>query len=550
MADGRKLNRRGFLRAAAGLAGAGFVGPTVVGARDQESGRQQGAGEATVRYTTGEPYEPAGKRLVFTNWLYVRPGSFGWYDAAGENITVRGSAALFEAGFRRSDCPMGIRLRAQPAQKTGPVFVPEKPWEDTFNVWTIIQDGSGYRGWSSKAYFESTDGAKWDRPLLGRVRVDGHDTNLHGFDLHNGTVFVDPSGPESERYKWVSEGSIGPEQHDEFRERHPGRWDPRSHRPDAGFYAAVLGGVSPDGITWSRLPEPLVVEHSDTQVTAYYDPLLRKYVLYTRNYMIAPRSEKDPEKGFRAWWDSGRRSIGRTESENFREFPLSEVILEPGPDMEPSDLLYTNCRTSIPGAPDLHLMFPAVWHAAVDDSTSILLASSSDGKVWNYVPGGFVFGTGECGGWDGGCVFAHPNLIELPNGDFALPYTGYTFPHKYPRGQWKYQTGYAVWPKGRLIALETDALGEFATVAMMPPGRKLRVNAVTKRAGSIRVEVAGPDRAPVAGRTLQDCEPLIGDLFRSPVTWKGQDDLGHPERSPIILRFRLDRARIFALDFE
>lgn len=457
---------------------------------------------------------------------------------------------MFEAIFRRSDCPTGIRLTAQPARKVGPVFVPDRPWEKMFNVCTIIQDGSVYRAWSSTAYFESTDGSNWDRPLLGRVKVDGHDTNLTGFDLHNGTVFVDPSGPESERYKWVSEGSVGAEQYEEFCKRNPDRWDPRSHRPDAGFYAAVIGGVSPDGIAWSKLPDPLVVEHSDTQVTGYWDRLLRKYVVYTRNYMIAPRSERDPHQGFRVWWESGRRSIGRTESENFRQFPLSEVILEPGPEMQPSDLLYTNCRTSIPGGPDLHLMFPAVWHAAVDDSTSILLASSTDGRVWNYVPGGPVFGTGGCGEWDGGCVFAHPNLIELPNGDFALPYTGYIFPHKYPRGQWEYATGYAVWPKGRLIALETDAVGEFATVALMPPGRKLRVNALTKQAGSITVEVADPDRVPIPGRTLSDCDPVVGDHYRKPITWKGQDDLGHPEGSPVVLRFRLDRAKLFELDFE
>jgi len=59
--------------------------------------------------------------------------------------------------------------------------------------------------------------------------------------------------------------------------------------------------------------------------------------------------------------------------------------------MAPYDLLYTNCRTSIPGAPDHHMMFPAVWHAAMDDTTSHQIASSPDGKVWNYFPAGPVF---------------------------------------------------------------------------------------------------------------------------------------------------------------
>jgi hypothetical protein len=44
--------------------------------------------------------------------------------------------------------------------------------------------------------------------------------------------------------------------------------------------------------------------------------------------------------------------------------------------MLPSEQLYTNCRTAIPGAPDQHLMFPAIWNGSVDDTTRIAMASS------------------------------------------------------------------------------------------------------------------------------------------------------------------------------
>ena len=46
----------------------------------------------------------------------------------------------------------------------------------------------------------------------------------------------------------------------------------------------------------------------------------------------------------------------------------------------------------------------------------------------------------------------------------------------------------ATWPHGRLISLEAEQLGQFSTVAIIPPGRKLRLNARTVRGGSIRVE--------------------------------------------------------------
>ena len=34
----------------------------------------------------GEPYELLGKRLVFTNWTYVRPGDVGWQDREGASV--------------------------------------------------------------------------------------------------------------------------------------------------------------------------------------------------------------------------------------------------------------------------------------------------------------------------------------------------------------------------------------------------------------------------------------------------------------------------------
>ena len=67
-----------------------------------------------------------------------------------------------------------------------------------------------------------------------------------------------------------------------------------------------------------------------------------------------------------------------------------------------------------------------------------------------WVPGGSVYDTQAYGQWDGGCVFASPNLVELASGDIVLPYVGYPFPHKHPRGQPTYDSGYLVWTKGRL----------------------------------------------------------------------------------------------------
>lgn len=512
----------------------------------------------------GEPYALAGKRLVFTNWYYIRPGSFGWYNDAGKYVSMGGSEGPFGAHFRRSDGPHGLRLVAQPAARVGPVLKHEKPWEGKgVALGTVIQDGDRYRAWggcqsekgeSRACYFESRDGVTWERPSLGLVEIEGsRDNNL--LPVKPGTVFIDPSAPPAERYKGVDLGEITHEEFKAFKQRRPDAWEPRADRPyESGNVFAVRGAVSPDGLHWTLLPDPLVCENSDTQIVASWDPQLKKYVMFTRQFMVGPRAEAAagiPPRG--TWWGGdrdgpGRRAIGRSESADFRNFPVSELLLEPGPEHAPDDLFYTNAHTTIPGAPDHHLLFPAIWHTS-EDSTDIDLAAGHDTRHWHFLPGSPVLRTAPFGEWDGGCVFAGPNLIERPDGAFALPYTGFIFPHKYPRGQWRYLPGFAVWPHGRLVALEAADRGEFATVAILAPGPKALLNARTQRAGSVLVEAAGPDGKPLEGRSFADAVPIVGDQPAAPVRWKEREDLGAKEGVGLILRFRMEKASIFGLEF-
>ncbi len=495
----------------------------------------------TFQEPVGEPYRLHGRRLVFTNWLFIRPGSFAWLDEQDNNVTVGGNAGPWGPRFSKAEFPYGIRLVARKAGRIGPVMtIPEGESPLNLVLGSVIQEEGKYRAWVGSHYRESTDGVNWGPPV--RCEKEGGDP----ISLWGGTVFIDPSARRDERFKWVGLGNLSREDFERFKSRYPDRWETRCDRID--HIVAVVGAVSGDGVHWKLLPEPLVAEHSDTHITAYYDTRLRKYVIYTRNYMFWPSADPNAPNTV-PWWEIARRSIGRTESDRFEAFPVSEPILVPDPSLEASELLYTNCRTAVPGAPDLHLMFPAIWHL-IDDTTSTVVASSHDGKVWTYLPGGPVLETPEFGEWDGGCHFAGPNLIELPNGDFALPYCGYNFPHKYPRGQLKNGVGYAVWPKGRLIALEARERGEFTTAAFLAPGRKMKINAVTARAGHIRIEVVDLAKGIAPGRSFADCDPVVGDRFRHPVTWKGQNDLGHTEGAPIRLRFHMERAAIYALDFE
>ena len=92
-------------------------------------------------------------------------------------------------------------------------------------------------------------------------------------------------------------------------------------------------------------------------------------------------------------------------------------------------------------------------------------------------------------------------------------------------------------------------MGEFATVALVPPAGRLKINATTRRGGSIRIEVATIQRQVLPGRSFADCHPIIGDQFKTLVTWQGGEDLGIQPGEAVVLRFKLDQAKIFALDF-
>lgn len=505
------LSRREFLRGATGT----LMGFSAFSSAESRSANGGMKGKVTSQVGAAdkvaiEPYDPAVKRrVVFTDWRHINPGWFEWVDDKG---TPHGTRETFEVGalrFRPHNRPYGLRLVAQQAEHVGPILKPEHPWENMgVCIQTVICEKGIYRAWgvcnpelmeNYLCYLESKDGMTWERPKVGLFEFRGSsDNNLLMSQGWNRAVFVDPTAPPEERYKMIT-----------------------------GDRAGVCAAVSSEGLRWTDLPEPILRDASDTQNIAYYDEALHKYVLYHRKFVHE------------------RRAVGRSESADFRNFPPSDLILEAIPDDMPACVdLYTNCRTTIPGAPDHHLMFPTVYHRD-QDLGSLAIASSHDGRLWHFLAGSPVW-TARPDKWDRGWTTASPNLLELADGSFALPYVSCNMPHKYPRGKLKYWGGYAVWPKGRIVALEAPKEGEFTILGIsVAAKRELRINAVTAPKGSVRVEAVG---AP--GRSFTEANPIVGDHHRTLVTWKNHHDLGLKEDEGITLRFRMQKARIFGLEFQ
>ena len=189
----------------------------------------------SIQRSTGEPYDLEGKRLLFTSWHYVRQSYCWWYDKEGNHLDKSVTKNPWEAVFQAKECPWGIRLVAEKAERVGPLLQPERPWEEKgiqFN--TILRDGGIFRTWGvsqSKddkwwpCYFESKDGLHWERPNLGMAEYDGsRDNNIYANPRHagmlGGAIFKDPSAPKTEIYKSVGAVKFTPEETEAFLRKH------------------------------------------------------------------------------------------------------------------------------------------------------------------------------------------------------------------------------------------------------------------------------------------------------------------------------------------
>jgi len=506
--------------------------------------------------SAGQPYKLAGTRMVFTSWHWINPGRYDWLDDEGKSgfAADEVNSEPYESHFVSTHQPWGIRIVVESAKRHGPIINAARPWEAKgIAISTLLHDEKKYRLWGwcqgkdgekHGCYFESGNGTMWIRPDLEQVEFEGsNQNNLLTMMFRDKSVFKDPSAPPEERYKSAYYGDFDMTRWEDYKKRRP--WSVLAGELDEGRVHSIRGAVSPDGLHWEQLPDAISVEASDTQIVTHYDQQLQQYVMFTRNYMVGPRAAGHAKSG-RIW---ARRSIGRSQSDNFREFPLSEVIITPGSDKLPTDSYYTNCRTSIPKAPDHHLMFPAVYHQD-RDTTSIEIWASCDSKLWDRLPGPPILETSNFGEKDGGCVFTQPELCELPTGEWVLPYTGYNYPHKYPRGKWKYMPYFAFWPKGRMVALEAQTRGEFSTAMVLAEGDTLKINAMTQRVGHILIEAVDVDGKSLPGRSFDEAVPIIGDQFWTTVTWNHHSDLGVKKGEPIMLRVRMDKAKIYGFEFE
>ncbi len=411
-----------------------------------------------------------------------------------------------------------------------------KPWEgNTSGYYTVLQDGEIYRLYyrgsfhdpakkkktrQATCYVESGDGIKWTRPELGIHEYNGSKkNNIIWVDegCHNFSPFKDknPDCKTSERYKAVGSGD----------------WMGK------GLYAYK----SRDGITWSLLSKaPIITEGKfDSQNLAFWDSERGEYRAYIRDF------RGDPKGG-------GIRDIKTAVSKDFVNWSKPEWLDFGG---APLEHLYTNAATPMPGADHILVGFPKRFvpnrkripedNGGVSDA---VFMSSRDGTNWRRWTEAFIrpgllrdawFNRNNMPGW--GLVYTKSERDDEPDLSMYVGEAYYT-----PRCRLR---RYTIRRDGFVSIHAGGRRGEFTTKPLTFEGSRLFMNFSTSAAGSVRVEIRDAENRPQPGYALTDCPEIYGDSLNEKVVWKNGEDVSQFTGRPIRLRFVMQDADIFAIQF-
>ena len=467
-------------------------------------------------------------KWVFIDWMGVEPGyGTAWKGEISEGFCV----------------PRGIEIKAhKPVIDSEFVLVPDRPWENrSIGNASLMRDGDRFRCWyraqwweseqakgSGVAYAESSDGIRWDKPGLGLVDFGGAVDNnlcLAGFPYRS--VFKDPAAPENERYKMI--GCL---------------WTENERK--------ILGAVSPDGLRWSPILEPLMVDqHGDTQTVARYDPKLGKYVMYTR--------QKDGRMQ--------RRGVNRTTSDDFHHFPASVPVFESDPTDPPDWDIYCNGYAPWPGATDAHLMRLTMYEHT-RDTLYVHLATSRDGVIWHR-PLGRAAWIDRIHSADMEpylAIYALDGIVPTATGEWSTYLRVARWGHNEAQRVLDVENRNedegilrARTREDGFFSLSSEGRGEFWTIPFELNSDTISLNVRTQYSGFVRCEILAAGLGDTGSATseivtiddfsLEKCSNVSGNHLSADLNWKGNADLGQLKGRTVRLHFDLYKADLYAIRF-
>jgi len=443
----------------------------------------------------------------------------------------------------------GAALKLHPPTFAGIVGQRDYPWEGPFcyTYATVIHDGDLYRlyyrgtpgevadGAAAEVtcYAESTDGVHWTKPMLGLFEVEGtRENNVVVANAapatHNFAPFVDtkPGVPAEERYKALGLAEGG----------------------------GLAGFVSPDGIHWRKVQEgPIFTDPSipwvfDSQNGAFWSESEGCYVLYYR---------RCPD---------GIRAVARATSEDFIHWsaPVQVSYTDTGSTV-PRNHLYITQTEPYFRAPHIYVATPARFM----QGRRVLTQEQSDalkpigGMTWLQddcsdawfmtTRGGDTYSTPfqeplirpglDPRNWVSRCNYPARGVVQTGPDEMSL----YV---QRNQGQETAHLARYVFRLDGFASVHADyPAGEMVTRPLVFAGGSLSINLATSAAGSLRLEIQDEAGAPVDGFSLGDCDGAVGDAIDRRVTWRGSADLSALAGRPVRLRFILQEADLYALQF-
>lgn len=410
------------------------------------------------------------------------------------------------------------RLRGARRELQQPVLMPKEPGRSRVCYSTVLLEEGRYRRYQREvrrgyraerfdghpgeltACLESDDGIRWRRPELGLVEVNGSRRNnivLAGTDMcsHNFTPFPDANPAVSRGARYKALGGV-----------HAG----------GGLYA----WQSADGLKWRKIQAGPVIASKgfafDSQNVSFWSVEEGQYVCY-----------------FRTWTTSHGwlRTISRTTSSDFVHW-TRPVAMDPN---LPGEHLYTSGTHPYFRAPHQYIALPTRFVPDRGESTDILFMSCRAGA--RRYDRSFTH------------AFIRPGLDPSRWGNRAN-YAAWQVVPTSPEEM-------SIYVNDRRYTLRTDGFvsvaatgrGEVLTKPLTFGGAELVLNFATSAAGLVRVEVRGRSGKPLPGFGLRDCDAMVGDHTGRAVTWRGSTDLSALAGRPVRLRFVLDDADLYSMQF-
>jgi hypothetical protein len=464
-----------------------------------------------------------------------------------------------------------------------PLIQRDQPWEvipyfrlNTFNVVRDPADGH-FKCWyedyydyfgikkenvlqGNRLYYaQSTDGLRWEKPGLGKLRIDGHDTNTvfsyPPYEMAScNSVLLDLAETDpSRRFKTVY--------YQRYRNANVPKRTPR------GPHAAGLGiAFSPDGIDWTPYAGNPILPNwgSDVEILTY-DPIARTYVLYGR----AEWPWNSPHPKFDGWfapiwpdqppgiWGT-RRCIYRLTSPDCLEWSEPELVFAPDQNDNLQDGHYGFVSWRVG---DLHLGILNILHQ-VDNTLDGELLYSRDGHDWKRFPNRQpLIPRGPAGSYDHLLVECPTSPIVVGD-EIWLYYGGNNVHHDWwifggPEGldvPEARDPSYA--QNGHHLCLATLRLdgwvsldatvreGCVETKPIFSDGSTLFVNARCDDGGYVAVEVMDNWGNIWEGFGREQCDVFRGNAVAHAVSWQGQTAI-NTITGMVTLRFHLKRAELY-----